>query len=97
MVKLQSGNQNLRIEMIKGKCRFTKVSRTIFIRSVPEVPLGLDIAISNLSNYGTNSLSFNQKDIFNKQNSRYNIINVKPKDYDDSIRQFPKFTLENKD
>lgn len=65
--------------------------------SVLGVILVLNIAISNLSNYGTNSLSFNQNDIYNKQNTRYNIISVKPKDYDDSIRQFPKFTLENKD
>lgn len=34
---------------------------------------------SNLSAYGSTSLSMNQKDIYNKQNSNYNIITMKPK------------------
>ena len=34
---------------------------------------------SNLSSYGSNSLSLNQKDIFNKQNQKFDIITMKPK------------------
>lgn len=34
---------------------------------------------SNLSAYGSTSLSLNQKDIYNKQNSNFNIITMKPK------------------
>ena len=34
---------------------------------------------SNLSAYGSTSLSMNQKDIYNKQNANYNIITMKPK------------------
>jgi hypothetical protein len=34
---------------------------------------------SNLSSYGTNSLSLNQNDIYSKQNSKFNIITMQPK------------------
>ena len=36
-------------------------------------------AQSNLSSYGSNSLSLNQNDIYNKQNSKFNIITMQPK------------------
>ncbi len=36
-------------------------------------------AASNLSSYGSNSLSLNQSDIYNKQNSKFNIITMQPK------------------
>lgn len=54
-------------------------------------------ANSNLSNYGTNSLAFNQREIYDKQNTKFNIISLKPKDIPDRIKQYPKLTLEDKD
>lgn len=38
-------------------------------------------AVSNLSNYGTNSLSFTQKDVYNKQNQKFDIISLRPKEF----------------
>ena len=55
------------------------------------------IANSYLSNYGTSSLAFNQRDIYNKQNSKFNIISLKPKGVDDQIKVYPKLTLEDRD
>lgn len=54
-------------------------------------------ARSHLSNYGTSSLAFNERDIYNKQNSKFNIISLKPKEVNDQIKVYPKLTLEDKD
>ena len=54
-------------------------------------------AQSHLSSYGNNSLAFNEREIFDKQNSKFNIISLKPKEVPDKIKQYPKFSLENKD
>ena len=52
---------------------------------------------SSLSTYGSKSLGYTDKDIYSKQNSGFNIISLKAKDYTDEIRQYPKLSLENKD
>ena len=54
-------------------------------------------AHSNLSSYGNNSLAFNQRDIYSKQNSKFNIISLKPREVEDGIKKYPKLTLEDKD
>ena len=59
-------------------------------------------AHSQLMNVGTNSLkSLNQfisdKEVYEKQQKTYNIINVQPKEYHDTIKLFPKYRLENED
>lgn len=48
---------------------------------------------SYLSNYGTKSLGYNERDIYNKQNKNFNIISLKPKQYNETIKQYPKFSL----
>ena len=50
-----------------------------------------------MSNYGTKSLSVTEKDVYNKQNANFNIISLKPKEYQETIKQYPKYTLEDKD
>lgn len=50
-------------------------------------------AQSHLSNYGNSSLAFNEREIYNKQNSKFNIISLKPKEVPDQIKQYPKLTL----
>lgn len=35
--------------------------------------------------------------VYHKQSSPYNIINCKPKEYSDDIRQYPWYSIENKD
>ena len=55
------------------------------------------LAHSNLSSYGNSSLAFNQREIYDKQNSKFNIISLKPKEVPDQIKQYPKLTLEDKD
>lgn len=62
-----------------------------------EVCFCLCEAHSNLSSYGNNSLAFNERDIFSKQNSKFNIISLKPKEVPDAIKQYPKLTLEDRD
>jgi hypothetical protein len=42
-------------------------------------------------------LGFSDRDIYNKQNPQYNIINFKPKSFRDEIKQYPKITLEDQD
>ena len=36
---------------------------------------------SNLSNYGNKSLGYTEKDIYNRQNKNFNIISLKPNQY----------------
>ena len=61
-----------------------------------------DAALSNLSNVGSNSLKslnhhISDKEVYEKQQSRFNIINAQPKLYEDTIRFFPKYRYENLD
>ncbi len=35
--------------------------------------------------------------MYEKQQKNYNIINVQPKQYEDTIKLFPKYRLENED
>lgn len=37
------------------------------------------------------------KEVYEKQQKNYNIINVQPKEYQDTIKVFPKYHLENED
>jgi hypothetical protein len=67
----------------------------------------LDIDHSNLSNYGSNVLNndsrtfrgslYNDQEIYRKQDKKFNIITLKPNEYDHLIRQYPKLTLEDQD
>ncbi len=59
-------------------------------------------ATSNLSNVGSNSLKslnrfISDKEVFEKQQKNYNIISIQPKEYQDTIKMFPKYRLENED
>lgn len=61
-----------------------------------------DAAHSHLSNYGSNSLTslpklLNERDIYEKQEKKYNIISIQPKEYQETIKKYPKFHLENLD
>jgi hypothetical protein len=52
-----------------------------------------------MANYGTNlmrNISMDQNQIYKKQEKDFNIISYYPKEYKPNLRQFPKFTLENK-
>lgn len=51
---------------------------------------------------GTNSLKslnryISDKEIYEKQQKGYNIISVQPKEYEDTIKVYPKYRLENED
>ena len=55
-------------------------------------------AKSHLSHYGTNSLSrvgkhLNERDIYEKQEKKYNIISIMPKEYKETIKKYPKYHL----
>lgn len=54
-------------------------------------------ARSNMSHYGTSSLAFNEREVYNKQNNKFDIISLKPKAVHDEIKIYPKLTLENRD
>jgi hypothetical protein len=49
---------------------------------------------------GTNSLKslnryISEKEVYEKQQKGYNIISVQPKEYEDTIKVYPKYRLEN--
>jgi len=51
-----------------------------------------------LSNVGSNSLKslnrfISDKEVYEKQQKNYNIISVQPKEYQDTIKFFPKYRL----
>jgi hypothetical protein len=51
---------------------------------------------------GSNSLKslnrfISDKEVYEKQQKNYNIISVQPKEYQDTIKFFPKYRLENED
>jgi hypothetical protein len=52
---------------------------------------------SKLSKYGQRSLQLDQRGVCLKQSSPYNIVNLKPKEYNSEIRQYPWFSIENRD
>lgn len=57
-------------------------------------------ATSTLSNYGTHSLKslnrfISDKEVYEKQQKNYNIISAQPKEYEDTIKIYPKYRLEN--
>ena len=37
------------------------------------------------------------KEVYDKQSRNYNIISAQPKEFDDTIKVFPKYRLENSD
>ena len=62
-------------------------------------------ANSQLSNYGSNVLNnesfkaslYNDQEIYKKQEKKFNLITLKPNPYEQTIKQYPKLTLEDKD
>jgi hypothetical protein len=42
-------------------------------------------------------LRLEDKDIYNKQRNKFDIISMKPVEHDETIKKYPKFTLEDKD
>jgi hypothetical protein len=61
-----------------------------------------NLARSQLSSYGTSSLGtlpkfVNERDIYEKQEKKYNIISIQPKRYQETIKKYPKFHLEDLD
>jgi hypothetical protein len=42
-------------------------------------------------------IPLNENDIYRKQEKRFNIITLKPKEHEQSLHQYPKFTLEDRD
>ena len=59
-------------------------------------------ASSQLSSVGSNSLKtlnryISDREVFEKQQKNYNIISVQPKEYQDTIKMFPKYHLEDQD
>jgi hypothetical protein len=39
----------------------------------------------------------NERDIYEKQEKKYNIITIQPKEYNETIKKYPKYRLENID
>lgn len=57
---------------------------------------------SRLSNLGNSSLqqlprTINERDIFERQQTKYNIISIQPNQYNETIKKYPKYRLENLD
>lgn len=52
---------------------------------------------SKLSKYGERSLQLDQRGVYHKQSSPYNIVSLKPKEYSSDIKQYPWFSIENRD
>ena len=56
---------------------------------------------TRLSNAGSKSLTklplINERDIYEKQQSKYNIITIQPRQYDETIKKYPKYRLEDMD
>jgi hypothetical protein len=40
---------------------------------------------------------YNDQEVYKKQEKKFNIITLKPNSYNQTIRQYPKLTLEDKD
>ena len=60
------------------------------------------LASSQLSSVGSNSLKtlnryISDREVYEKQQKNYNIISVQPKEYQDTIKMFPKYHLEDQD
>lgn len=53
--------------------------------------------MSQLSNIGSSLLKLEDRDIYNTQRSKYDIITMGPTHQDETIKKYPKFTLEDKD
>lgn len=55
---------------------------------------------SRFSRFGTQSLllpNISDRDIYMKQAKNYNIISIKPNQYNESIKKYPKYHLEDQD
>lgn len=39
----------------------------------------------------------NERDIYEKQEKKYNIITIQPKEYNETIKKYPKYRLEHID
>lgn len=69
----------------------------------PEGPVNAGSGHSNLSNYGSNLLNndsrtfrgslYNDQEIYKKQDKKFNIITLKPNEFEHTIKQYPKLTL----
>lgn len=64
------------------------LSKYLLLQLVPSSPL---------SNYASKNLAFNEKEVHAQNTSNLDIITQEPKRYDQSIKQYPKFSLEDKD
>jgi hypothetical protein len=52
---------------------------------------------SSLSNIGSRVLRMEDKDVYNQQRARFDIVSLQPVGHAETIKQYPKFTLEDKD
>ena len=52
---------------------------------------------SKLSNYGERSLNLDQRGVYDKQTSKYDIVNLKPRENSQQLKQYPWLTIENRD
>lgn len=63
--------------------------------STVDVNYTFKIAKSHLSSYGSSSLDklpkISDKNVFESQQKQFNIVNLCPKEYKQSIKMFPKF------
>ena len=57
--------------------------------------------ISQLSKCGSNCLSrqkrLDEKDVYEKQERKYDIVSMLPKTHSETIKKYPKLRLENSD
>jgi hypothetical protein len=80
---LESGNHSINNDLYQvnyGSNNYNN-DRGTFKVIVGNSIINSNKAVSNLSNYGTNSLSFTQKDVYNKQNQKFDIISLRPKEF----------------
>lgn len=42
-------------------------------------------------------MPYNDEEVYRKQEKKFNIITLRPKEHDLILKQYPKLTLENKD
>lgn len=50
-----------------------------------------------LNNESFKASLYNDQEVYKKQEKKFNIITLKPNPYEQTIKQYPKLTLEDKD
>lgn len=59
--------------------------------------MSFEVGSSQLSKIGSSLVQLEDRDIYNRQRSKFDIISMQPVGNEETIKKYPKFTLEDKD